>query len=32
MFLDILTVGTLTLVAALVVLRLVWKGPRSSEP
>jgi hypothetical protein len=31
MFLDIITVGTLTLVTALAVLRLLWKGPRSSE-
>ena len=31
MFLDIITVGILTLVAVLMVLRLVWKDPRSSE-
>ena len=31
MFLDIITVGILTLVAVLLVLRRVWKDPRSSE-
>ena len=32
MFLDLITLGALTLGVVLVLLRLVWKNPRSSEP